>query len=207
MINILWVDDEIDLLKPHMLFLATKGYEVIPSTDGQEALELLEQNIVDIVFLDENMPGLSGLDTLMLIKDKYPSLPIIMITKSEEEHIMEQAIGSKISDYLIKPVNPNQILLALKKHLEAKKLVSETSTLNYQQQFREISMRLMDRLDSKQWTEIYKKLIFWELELATSQDESIFEILRQQKDEANTLFCRFYEKNYESWLKNQQEEL
>jgi DNA-binding response OmpR family regulator len=196
MINILWVDDEIDLLKPHMLFLATKGYEVIPSTDGQEALELLEQNIVDIVFLDENMPGLSGLDTLMLIKDKYPSLPIIMITKSEEEHIMEQAIGSKISDYLIKPVNPNQILLALKKHLEAKKLVSETSTLNYQQQFREISMRLMDRLDSKQWTEIYKKLIFWELELATSQDESIFEILRQQKDEANTLFCRFYEKNY-----------
>src|SRR5574344_596906 len=205
MINILWVDDEIDLLKPHMLFLATKGYEVIPSTDGQEALELLEQNIVDIVFLDENMPGLSGLDTLMLIKDKYPSLPIIMITKSEEEHIMEQAIGSKISDYLIKPVNPNQILLALKKHLEAKKLVSETSTLNYQQQFREISMRLMDRLDSKQWTEIYKKLIFWELELATSQDESIFEILRQQKDEANTLFCRFYEKNYESWLKNQQE--
>ena len=136
MINILWVDDEIDLLKPHMLFLATKGYEVIPSTDGQEALELLEQNIVDIVFLDENMPGLSGLDTLMLIKDKYPSLPIIMITKSEEEHIMEQAIGSKISDYLIKPVNPNQILLALKKHLEAKKLVSETSTLNYQQQFR-----------------------------------------------------------------------
>ncbi len=206
MINILWVDDEIDLLKPHMLFLATKGYEVIPSTDGQEALELLEQNIVDIVFLDENMPGLSGLDTLMLIKDKYPSLPIIMITKSEEEHIMEQAIGSKISDYLIKPVNPNQILLALKKHLEAKKLVSETSTLNYQQQFREISMRLMDRLDSKQWTEIYKKLIFWELELATSQDESIFEILRQQKDEANTLFCRFYEKNYESWLKNQQED-
>ena len=121
MINILWVDDEIDLLKPHMLFLATKGYEVIPSTDGQEALELLEQNIVDIVFLDENMPGLSGLDTLMLIKDKYPSLPIIMITKSEEEHIMEQAIGSKISDYLIKPVTPNQILLALKKHLEAKK--------------------------------------------------------------------------------------
>ncbi|MDD2529673.1 MAG: bifunctional response regulator/alkaline phosphatase family protein, partial [Bacteroidales bacterium] len=203
MINILWVDDEIDLLKPHMLFLATKGYEVIPSTDGIEALELLEQNIVDIVFLDENMPGISGLDTLMRIKDKYPSLPIIMITKSEEEHIMEQAIGSKISDYLIKPVNPNQILLALKKHLDAKKLVSETSTLNYQQQFREISMRLMDRLDAKQWAEVYKKLIFWELELATSQDESIFEILRQQKDEANTLFCRFYEKNYESWLKTQ----
>src|SRR5574344_1006170 len=205
MVQILWVDDEIELLKPHILFLAQKGYNVIGATDGQEALDILDQREIDIVFLDENMPGLTGLDTLNLIKDKLPNIPVIMITKSEEEHIMEQAIGAKISDYLIKPVNPNQILLALKKHLQAKKLVSETSTLNYQQQFREISMRLMDRLDSKQWTEIYKKLIFWELELATSQDESIFEILRQQKDEANTLFCRFYEKNYESWLKNQQE--
>ncbi len=206
MVNILWVDDEIDLLKPHILFLATKGYEVIPATDGQEALEILDEKLVDIVFLDENMPGLSGLDTLTLIKDKLPSLPVIMITKSEEEHIMEQAIGSKISDYLIKPVNPNQILLALKKHLQSKRLVSETSTQNYQQQFREISMRLMDRMDAKQWIEVYKKLVFWELELASSQDKSIFEILRQQKDEANTLFCKYYEKHYENWLQGREED-
>ena len=205
MTNILWVDDEIDLLKPHILFLATKGYDVIPATDGQEALDILDEKIIDIVFLDENMPGLSGLDTLTLIKDKLPNLPIIMITKSEEEHIMEQAIGSRISDYLIKPVNPNQILLALKKHLQAKRLVSETSTQNYQQQFREISMRLMNGMDTKQWIEIYKKLVFWELELASSQDESIFEILRQQKDEANTLFCKYYERNYEDWLKGKED--
>ncbi|MFA7133327.1 MAG: response regulator, partial [Bacteroidales bacterium] len=200
MVRILWVDDEIDLLKPHILFLAKKDYEVIPATDGQEALDILEQQLVEIVFLDENMPGLSGLETLNLIKDKYPSLPVIMITKSEEEQIMEQAIGSKISDYLIKPVNPNQILLALKKHLQTKRLVSETSTQNYQQQFREISMRLMDRMDSKEWIDVYKKLVFWELELASSEDESIYEILRQQKDEANTQFCKFYEKFYSNWL-------
>lgn len=200
MVRILWVDDEIDLLKPHILFLAKKDYEVIPATDGQEALDILEQQLVEIVFLDENMPGLSGLETLNLIKDKYPSLPVIMITKSEEEQIMEQAIGSKISDYLIKPVNPNQILLALKKHLQTKRLVSETSTQNYQQQFREISMRLMDRMDSKEWIDVYKKLVFWELELASSEDESIYEILRQQKDEANTQFCKFYEKSYSNWL-------
>lgn len=205
MVRILWVDDEIDLLKPHILFLATKGYEVIPATDGNEALDILEEELVEIVFLDENMPGLSGLETLSLVKSKYPSLPVIMITKSEEEQIMEQAIGSKISDYLIKPVNPNQILLALKKHLQTKRLVSETSTLNYQQQFREISMRLMGRMDYNEWIDVYKKLVFWELELASSQDESIYEILRQQKDEANSQFCKFYENNYRDWLQGEEE--
>ncbi|MBP6428929.1 MAG: PglZ domain-containing protein [Bacteroidales bacterium] len=205
MVRILWVDDEIDLLKPHILFLATKGYEVIPATDGNEAMDILEEQLVEIVFLDENMPGLSGLETLSLIKNKFPSLPVIMITKSEEEQIMEQAIGSKISDYLIKPVNPNQILLALKKHLQTKRLVSETSTQNYQQQFREISMRLMDRMDAKEWMDVYKKLVFWELELASSQDESIYEILRQQKDEANTQFCKFYERNYIDWLQGDED--
>ena len=202
MVQILWVDDEIDLLKPHILFLAQKGYNVIGATDGQEALDILDQKEIDIVFLDENMPGLTGLDTHNLIKDKLPNIPVIMITKSEEEHIMEQAIGAKISDYLIKPVNPNQILLALKKHLQAKQLVSETSTQNYQQQFRQISMRLMDRMTSAEWIDIYKKLVYWEIELASSQDESIFEVLKQQKDEANTLFCRYYEKNYIDWLQN-----
>lgn len=206
MVQILWVDDEIDLLKPHILFLSAKGYQVTPATDGHEALDLLSEHPFDIVFLDENMPGLSGLDTLNLIKDKLPYIPVIMITKSEEERIMEQAIGSKISDYLIKPVNPNQILLALKKHLDIRRLVSETSTINYQQQFREISMKLMDRMNYEEWIEIYKKLVYWELELANSQDDSIFEILRQQKDEANSLFCKFYEKNYIDWLSGKNED-
>lgn len=200
MVKILWVDDEIDLLKPHILFLSAKGYEVTPATDGNEALDLIDEISFDIVFLDENMPGLSGLDTLGLIKDKIPNIPVIMITKNEEERIMEQAIGSRISDYLIKPVNPNQILLALKKHLDIKRLVSQTSTHNYQQQFREISMRLMDRLSPSEWIEVYKKLVYWELELSESQDEQIFEILKQQKDEANNLFCKFYERNYIDWL-------
>ncbi|MDR0970836.1 MAG: PglZ domain-containing protein [Bacteroidales bacterium] len=198
--KILWVDDEIDLLKPHIFFLAAKGYKVVAAKDGNEALELLDNESFEIVFLDENMPGLSGLETLSLIKDKFPNLPIIMITKSEEEKIMEQAIGAKISDYLIKPVNPNQILLALKKHLQYKRLVSETSTQNYQQQFREISLKLMDRMSFDQWVDLYKKLVYWELELASSQDESIYEILGQQKDEANNLFCKYYEGNYENWL-------
>lgn len=205
MVKILWVDDEIDLLKPHILFLSAKGYEVIPATDGNEALDLIDEIPFDIVLLDENMPGLSGLDTLNLIKNKIPNIPVIMITKSEEERIMEQAIGSKISDYLIKPVNPNQILLALKKHLDIKRLVSQTSTQNYQQQFRNIAMRLMDRLSFQDWIEVYKKLVYWELELSDSQDEGIFEILRQQKDEANNLFCKFYERNYIDWLQGRTE--
>ena len=199
MTKILWVDDEMELLKPYILFLQTKGYEVIPAIDGNEALEVLGNMVVDIIFLDENMPGMSGLDALLLIKEKHPFIPVIMITKSEEEQIMEQAIGSKISDYLIKPVNPNQILLALKKHLHSRQLVSDVSTMNYQQQFREISMQMNERMDSKQWIELYKKLVYWEIELSESSDNSMFEVLKQQKDEANNLFCRFYEKNYESW--------
>jgi CheY-like chemotaxis protein len=152
------------------------------------------------------MPGMSGLDVLALIKEQLPSVPVIMITKSEEEQLMEQAIGSKISDYLIKPVNPNQILLTLKKHLETRKLVSDISTMNYQQQFREISLRLSDRLDAQDWVDVYKKLVYWEIELANSADEGIFEILKQQKDEANSLFCRFYERNYERWLNSSDED-
>ena len=146
-ITILWADDEIDLLKPHILFLKEKGYEVIPVMSGTEALDELDEhnNKVDIVFLDEMMPGLSGLETLTQIKARYPQVPVIMITKSEEEHIMDEALGSKISDYLIKPVNPSQILLAIKKHTEARRLQSERSTMTYQQQFREIGMELFRR--------------------------------------------------------------
>ncbi|MDR0789386.1 MAG: PglZ domain-containing protein [Bacteroidales bacterium] len=206
MTKILWIDDEMELLKPYILFLEMKDYEVIPAIDGNEALDVLNKTAVDIIFLDENMPGMSGIDVLLLIKEKFASIPVIMITKSEEEQIMEQAIGSKISDYLIKPVNPNQILLALKKHLHSRQFVSDVSTMNYQQQFREISMRLNERMDSSQWVEMYKKLVFWEIELSESSDQSIFEILRQQKDEANSLFCRFYERNYESWLNGTSDE-
>ncbi|MCH3924560.1 MAG: bifunctional response regulator/alkaline phosphatase family protein [Bacteroidales bacterium] len=200
MAKILWVDDEIDLLKPYIMFLEAKDYNVIPATDGQEALDILSKEQVDIMFLDENMPGINGLETLTRVKNKYPSLPVIMITKSEEEHIMEQAIGSKISDYLIKPVNPNQILLTLKKHLETQRLVSQASTMSYQQQFRDISMQLNDNLSWQEWIELYKKLIHWEIELSNSNDESIFEILKQQKEEANERFSKFYQKNYISWL-------
>ena len=203
--TILWADDEIDLLKPHILFLEEKGYSVIPVTSGNEALEELSNGGIDIVFLDENMPGLSGLDTLTEIKSRYASVPVIMITKSEEEHIMDQALGGKISDYLIKPVNPNQILLSVKKHTEAKRLVSEQSTFSYQQQFREISMRLSDSLDAEEWMDLYKKLVYWDLELASSDDDNIHDIFRSQKAEANNLFCRFYEKHYIDWVNGDEE--
>lgn len=203
MVNILWVDDEIDLLKPYILFLETKGYSITAAIDGNEALEVLADKPIDIMFLDENMPGLTGLEVLNMVKNRYPALPIIMITKSEEEHIMEQAIGSKISDYLIKPVNPNQILLTLKKHLDTKRLVSEQSTMNYQQEFRNIGLQLVGNMDSEEWIELYKKLVYWELELSESEDTSIFEILKQQKIEANVQFSKYYEKNYQNWIRKE----
>ncbi|MEI6820769.1 MAG: response regulator [Bacteroidota bacterium] len=200
-ITILWADDEIDLLKPHVMFLNEKGYKVITSNSGGEAIELLKTNIVDIIFLDEQMPGLSGIETLIQIKNNYPNIPVVMITKSEEESIMEDAIGSKISDYLIKPVNPNQIILCLKKNLETKRLVSEKATFSYQQEFRNIGNELSSRLGHKEWIDIYRKLVFWELELAKSNDEGIIEILKQQKAEANRQFCKYIERNYTDWLK------
>ncbi|MBQ19713.1 MAG: two-component system response regulator [Flavobacteriales bacterium] len=201
-ITILWADDEIDLLKPHILFLEEKGYEVVGTQSGDDAIELLDKQRVDIIFLDENMPGLSGLETLELIKAKFPSIPVIMITKSEEEYIMEEAIGSKISDYLIKPVNPNQILLSIKKNLDTTKLVNAKSTSNYQKEFREIGMQLNDRLDKDEWAELYQKLVYWELELEKSKDSSMEEIFEMQKSEANKQFGKFVEKNYTDWLTN-----
>lgn len=204
-ISILWADDEIDLLKPHILFLEEKGYSVTPVMSGVEALdEMMEQNF-DIVFLDENMPGMSGLDALNVIKERYPQIPVIMITKSEEEHIMEEALGSKISDYLIKPVNPNQILLSVKKHTEGRRLVSERSSMNYQQQFRDISMQLMDVRTSDEWVDLYRRLVYWDIELTDSNDENIHDIFQSQKEEANQLFCKFYEKHYTDWLSGKEE--
>ncbi|MFM2201432.1 MAG: hypothetical protein RL040_632, partial [Bacteroidota bacterium] len=179
--RILWADDEIDLLKPHVLFLQQKGYEVVTVNNGAEAIEKARESIFDIVFLDENMPGINGLAALQKIKDIDPTLPVVMITKSEEEHIMEDAIGSKIADYLIKPVNPNQILLSLKKNLNEKRLVSEKTTNDYRQEFREIAMRLGDKMNAEEWSEFYKKLVRWSLELSDSQDEGMAEIFRTQR--------------------------
>ncbi len=199
-ITILWVDDEIDMLKPHILFLENKNYTVITCKSGQEALEEIPNTNIDIVFLDENMPGLSGLETLTEIKSINSAIPVVMITKSEEEYIMEEAIGSKIADYLIKPVNPNQILLSLKKNLDHSRLVSEKTTSNYQQEFRKIAMEMSMVNSYEGWAELYKKLIFWDLQLEEIEDSSMFEILESQKTEANNQFCKFIDKNYNDWF-------
>lgn len=204
-IKILWADDEIHLLRPHILFLEEKGYEVVAASNGNEALDLLQDQRFDIVFLDENMPGLSGLETLTKLKALQPSIPVIMITKSEEEAIMEDAIGQKISDYLIKPVNPNQILLSVKKNLDKNRLVSEKTTMGYQQEFRNIGMSFHNNMSYEEWKEVYNKLIYWELELDKSEDSAMSEILENQKEEANNLFGRFIESNYIDWLKNPEE--
>jgi CheY-like chemotaxis protein len=199
-IKVLWVDDEIDLLKPHILFLENKNYSVTTAKSGTEALEEIEKDSFDIVFLDENMPGLTGLETLAEIKEQQANLPVVMITKSEEEYIMEEAIGSKIADYLIKPVNPNQILLSLKKNLDHSRLVSEKTTSNYQQEFRKIAMDMSMVNSHEEWAELYQKLIFWELELESISDSGMFEILESQKIEANSQFCKFIDKNYPRWF-------
>ena len=203
MIQILWADDEIDLLKSHIIYLEGKGHAVTPVKSGDEALDLLEENSYDLIFLDENMPGLSGLETLTIIKEKYANIPVIMITKSEEESIMEEAIGSKIADYLIKPVNPNQILLAIKKNIDSTRLVEEKTTSNYQQEFRKISMSLASSLNKEEWYEIFKKLTYWELELERSGEQSVEQILEMQKSEANTQFFRFIKNNYKDWMQGE----
>ncbi|HRY33367.1 MAG TPA: bifunctional response regulator/alkaline phosphatase family protein [Bacteroidales bacterium] len=204
--SILWADDEIDLLKPHIIFLEQKGYQVSTANSGDEAIDILKTKAFDIVFLDENMPGISGIETLSQIKNHYPNLPVVMITKSEEETIMEEAIGSNIRDYLIKPVNPNQILLCLKKNLENKKLISQKTTSAYQQEFRHIGMEISGRLNIAEWQDVYRKLVYWELELEKSGDEGMKEVLAQQKNEANHVFARFVEKHYFSWLSGRSEE-
>ena len=199
-IQILWVDDEIDLLKPHILFLEQKGYNLTSCTNGTDAIELVDNSNFDIVFLDENMPGINGLETLSEIKQLQSNLPVVMITKSEEEYIMEEAIGSKIADYLIKPVNPNQILLSLKKNLDHSRLISEKTSSNYQQEFRKISMDLMSVNSYEDWVILYKKLVHWELELENINDSGMLEILESQKSEANNLFYKFIKKNYQKYL-------
>ena len=198
--KILWADDEIELLRPHIMFLEQKGYDVETANNGSDAVEMVKNDHFDIVFLDEQMPGISGVETLEMIKSEFPNLPVVMITKSEEERIMEDAIGSNIADYLIKPVNPNQILLSLKRNLENKKLVDEKSTSKYQQEFRRIGMDLNNNLDFDEWVGVYKNITRWEIELQKSTDEGIKEVLFLQKQEANNQFSRYVEKNYYNWV-------
>ncbi len=201
-VKILWADDEIDLLKPHIIFLEQKGYKVITVKSGIEAIEELGKQNIDIVFLDENMPGLTGLETIAKIKKEYTTIPIVMITKSEEEHIMDNAIGTNISDYLIKPVNPHQILHCVKKHTDSQRFVSEKNTSEYQQQFRNISLQLINGMNNTEWISMYKELTYWDMELNKNDDPYIKEILHSQKEEANTQFCKFISKNYASWINN-----
>jgi CheY-like chemotaxis protein len=204
-IKILWADDEIDLLKPQILFLKQKGYDVITVTNGHDAIEEIEQDdTIDVVFLDESMPGMTGLETLPRIKELRPHIPIVMITKNEAEDIMEEAIGSQISDYLIKPVNPNQILLTLKRLVDNKRLVREKTALDYQKDFRKIFMELNSDLDINEWVDIYKKIIHWELQLDQTNTTEMSEIIAQQKEEANSGFSKFVSKNYLGWIKNPQ---
>ena len=204
-ISLLWVDDEIDLLKPHIIFLEKKGYQVTTCQSGTEALEEIETKNFDIIFLDENMPGLTGLETLTEIKAVKDFIPVVMITKSEEEYIMEEAIGSKIADYLIKPVNPNQILLSLKKNLDHTRLITNKTTSNYQQEFRKIAMDLTAVDSYADWSELYKKLIYWELQLEDVENTGMLEILEQQKTEANNEFFKFIENNYQNWFSQENE--
>ncbi|HZH87159.1 MAG TPA: bifunctional response regulator/alkaline phosphatase family protein [Brumimicrobium sp.] len=204
-VKILWADDEIDLLKPHILFLNQKGYEVEAVHSGSEAIEKCEATAYDIVFLDENMPGISGLDALARIKEIRPLVPVVMITKSEEESIMEEAIGGKIADYLIKPVNPNQILLSLKRNLDQSKLVSEKLNTNYQREFRQIGMDLGDRLSADEWKSMYKKLVNWDLEFSNMEDQGMQEVFDMQLKEANSSFSRFIEENYLDWINGVEE--
>ena len=198
--KILWADDEIELLKPHILFLEQKGYQLTPVNSGSDALEEIDHNYFDIVFLDENMPGMSGLETLNYIKSTHPNIPVVMITKNEAEEIMEEAIGAKIADYLIKPLNPNQILLSVKKILDNKRIISEKTNQSYQRDFQQLSMGVMDAQDHFDWMEIYRKLVYWELELDETQDKSMVEVLNAQKVEADGNFADFVTSNYQDWI-------
>ena len=201
MAHILWADDEIDILKPYTIFLQQKGYEVTTATNGQDAIDLCKDNVFDIVFLDENMPGLSGLDALTQIKNLRPTVPVVMITKSEEENIMEQAIGQKIADYLIKPVNPNQILLTLKKHVHSKEIVQEHADTHYRQEYADISYKIDTADTFAAFTEIQRILVRWELSLQDA-NSPMRDMLAMQKSQAEAAFAKFIQRNYEQWVKS-----
>src|ERR1700750_1181324 len=199
--TILWVDDEIESLQSQKLFLEGKGYEVQTLTNGFDAIDYVKENLVDVVLMDETMPGITGLETLAKIKEVNQQIPVVLITKNETENLMDDAIGSQISDYLIKPVNPNQVLLSLKKIIDNKRLVAEKTTTAYQQEFRNLFMALNSNPDYNEWMDIYKKLVYWELEMEKSDSPEMREVLQSQKQEANTEFFKFISKNYGSWVK------
>lgn len=205
-VTILWADDEIELLKPHLLFLKSKDYEVLTASNGHDAVEIYTEQAadIDVVFLDESMPGLTGLEVLPLIKEINPYVPVVMITKNEAEHVMEEAIGSQISDYLIKPVNPSQILLTLKRIIDNKRLVREKTTMDYQQEFRQIFMQITSGLDHAEWVEAYRRIVNWELRLDANKAE-VGDILAQQKEQANTEFSKFVGKDYFEWVDKNKE--
>ena len=203
--RLLWADDEIELLNAHIIFLQGKGYEVRRVTNGLDAIEACKEEAFDLVLLDENMPGLSGLETLVQIKELLPATPVVMVTKSEEEDIMEQAIGSKIADYLIKPVNPNQILLALKKNIHHREIVTEKTNSAYQQNFGKLGMQISDSLTIEDWIDVYRKLVYWEFQLENT-DQSMRELLASQREEANNMFARFIKKNYMRWMSAERKE-
>jgi len=198
--KILWTDDEVEVLKPHIFFLEEKGYEIDTCSNGNDTVDLVRQNSYDLIFLDENMPGLSGIETLRLIREVRTDIPVVMITKSDEEEIMEAAIGSEIADYLIKPVKPKQILLAIKKILDQKRLFTEKTSVDYRQEFSRIGNMISTARNCNDWKELYRKLIFWESELEKSDDKGMSEILRMQENEANVNFSKFVTRNYLSWL-------
>ncbi len=200
MTTILWVDDEMESLKSQIIFLEGKGYKVYPYSNGFDAIEFFKENDIDVVLLDESMPGMNGLEVLQKIKEHKYSTPVVLITKNETENLMDDAIGSQISDYLIKPVNPNQVLLSLKKLLDNKRLVAEKTTTAYQQEFRNLFMALNDNPNHAQWRDIYKKLVYWELEMSKTDSPEMQEILQNQKTEANTEFFKFISKNYANWM-------
>ncbi len=205
-ITILWADDEIDLLKPHILFLEEKGYIVHTSNNGEDAIDAVKASEFDIIFLDENMPGLSGLEVLERIKTMQPHIPVVMITKNEEETIMDEALGSKIADYLIKPVHPKQILLTIKKNVDTKRLISQKTTSKYQTEFSQIGLRINERLGWDEWIEIYKKLVYWEIELQETGEAAMDEVFKMQKKDANINFARYIRSVYEDWFGSGQEE-
>lgn len=198
--KILWVDDEIELLRSHIIFLSEKGYEVDTVTNGEDAISSVKEKLYDLIFLDEMMAGMGGLETLSRIKNINNSLPVVMITKSEEESLMNEAIGGKISDYLTKPVNPSQVLLVCKKILEGKKISGQYAAKDYLQDFNQITMALSSSLDYTEWIDIYLKLVNWSIELDQHREIGLEQSLTDQYKEANKEFSKFVEKNYKSWV-------
>jgi CheY-like chemotaxis protein len=198
--SILWVDDEIDNLKSHIIFLEERGYKVTPATNGDDAIALIGKKNFDLVLLDEMMPGKDGLTTLEEIKEKNPHLPVIMVTKNEEENLMDQAIGEKIDDYLTKPVNPSQVLSAVKKILGKKRIREEHLSKKYAEDFNRVRSTLAGPVSWREWIEIHRLLSEWDLEMEDFKEIGLSETHFTQRRECDLEFGRFVERNYVDWV-------